>query len=275
MVTFDTRMPTIYLPHGGGPCFFMDWTMGPTDTWDRMADWLRALIAGLAHRPRAILVISGHWEDSELAVTAADHPSLLFDYYGFPPHTYELQWPAPGSPELAGEIGKLLSGSGFANRQDTNRGFDHGVFVPLKVALPQADIPTVALSLLDGLDAETHLAIGRALTPLRDEGVLIVGSGMSYHNMNGFMTDRSLAISREFGGWLDGAISAAPAKRDRMLADWESAPRAREAHPREEHLIPLMVVAGAAGTDIGVSMFEDVVMGASVSAYGFGVAADA
>lgn len=271
-MTSDTRMPTVYLPHGGGPCFFMKWTMGPADTWEPMARWLRGLIPGLPARPRAILVISGHWEEPLPAVTTSEEPPLLFDYHGFPAHTYELTWPAPGSPELAGRVRGLLTDAGIANRAESGRGFDHGVFVPLKVALPNADIPTVALSLDTGLDPARHVAIGRALAPLRDDGVLIVGSGMSYHNMNNFMTDRALTPSRIFGDWLDMAVASAPTERERLLTKWVSAPAARDAHPREEHLIPLMVVAGAAGDDSGETIFEDEVMGARISAYGFGFA---
>lgn len=264
-------MPTIYIPHGGGPCFFMDWTMGPADTWVPMAQWLQGLITGLAHRPREILVVSAHWEKPTPTVTTADTPALIFDYQGFPPHTYELTWPAPGSPHLADRVCRHLGAAGIAARPDSSRGFDHGVFVPLKVAIPDADIPIVALSLEAGLDPARHLLIGRALAPLRDEGVLIIGSGMSYHDMNGFMTSHGLVDSRIFDDWLDTAVSAGPEDRDRHLKNWSSAPAARRAHPREEHLLPLMVVAGAAGDDIGEVIFSDEVMGAKVSAHGFGI----
>jgi len=249
----------------------MDWTMGPADTWASMAAWLQDLITGLAHRPREILVVSAHWEEPTPTVTTTEAPSLIFDYHGFPPHTYELTWPTPGSPQLADRIRGCLEAAGIPSRSDPARGFDHGVFVPLKVALPDADIPTVELSLVAGLDPGHHLRIGRALAPLRDEGVLIIGSGMSYHNMSNFMTSQALADSQIFDEWLDSTVSAQPEERDRLLANWSSAPAARRAHPREEHLLPLMVMAGAAPHDIGEVIFSGEVMGARVSAHGFGL----
>ncbi len=264
------RMPTVYLPHGGGPCFFMDWTMGPRDTWDRTAAFLRGLDASLPRTPTALLVVSAHWEAAVPTVTTHPAPPLFFDYYGFPPHTYELTWPAPGSPALAGRVRSLLGAAGIDAAEDRERGFDHGVFIPLKVAYPDARIPTVALSLDATLDPSRHLAIGRALAPLRDEGVLIVGSGMSYHNMRGFGDARSRAKSATFDAWLGGAVEASPRERDAALSSWAKAPLAREIHPREEHLLPLMVAAGAAGDDRGSVAFRDEVMGVVVSAARFG-----
>lgn len=264
------RQPTLYIPHGGGPCFFMDWTMGPRDTWDRMAAWLRGIATSLPEKPRAILVVSGHWEERVPTVMTSPRPPLFFDYYGFPPHTYELTWPAPGSPELAARVRSLLSDAGIDSADNPTRGFDHGVFIPLKVALPEAEIPTVQLSLRADLDPEKHLAIGRALAPLRDEGVLIVGSGMSYHNMRGFMSGRGKEASEQFDTWLTRAVEDEPSKRDAALREWSKAPAARESHPREEHLLPLMVAAGAAGDDRGKRVLRDEVMGVVVSAVRFG-----
>lgn len=263
-------MPTLYIPHGGGPCFFMEWTMGPRDTWDRTADWLRGIPGSLGQTPRALLVVSAHWEADVPTVTTQPAPPLLYDYSGFPKHTYELTWPAPGSPDLAHRVRELLSRAGIESRAEERRGFDHGVFVPLKVAYPDAPIPTVQLSLRRGLDPKEHLAVGRALMPLRDEGVLIVGSGMSYHNMRGFMNPRSLADSKHFDVWLTNTVSEDAQARNTALARWESAPAARESHPREEHLLPLMVAAGAAGDDRGEVVFRDEVMGVVVSAVRFG-----
>ncbi len=266
----DTKQPTLYIPHGGGPCFFMDWTMGPRDTWDALAGWLRNVPLALRETPKALLVVSAHWEAPVPTVTSAAAPPLLFDYYGFPPHTYQLTWPAPGSPELASRVRGLLSGAGIESSEDGRRGFDHGVFVPLKVAYPEPRIPAVQLSLQAGLDPARHMAIGRALEPLRSEGVLIVGSGMSYHNMRGFMAPASLDASRRFDAWLDATVQAAPADRDAALARWTTAPSARECHPREEHLIPLMVAAGAAGGDRGRTDFRGVAMGVALSSVTFG-----
>jgi aromatic ring-opening dioxygenase catalytic subunit (LigB family) len=263
-------MPTLYIPHGGGPCFFMDWTMGPRDTWDRMALWLRSMNGLLPARPKALVVVSGHWEEPVAAVTAAAAPPLLYDYYGFPKSTYELTWPAPGAPDLAGRIQDLLAGAGIPARAEQERGFDHGVFIPLKVAYPQADVPTIQVSMLAGLDPAAHLALGRALAPLRDEGALIIGSGMSYHNMRGFGQPGSLADSQRFNDWLAQTVGQEAPVRDEALTRWATAPAARACHPREEHLLPLMVAAGAAGADRGREVFRDSVMGTYVSAVQFG-----
>ncbi|MBI4083065.1 MAG: dioxygenase [Candidatus Lambdaproteobacteria bacterium] len=270
MATSTHPLPTLYIPHGGGPCFFMAWTMGPPDTWERMAAYLRGLGTSLPALPEALLVISAHWEEPAATVTTAGAPPLLFDYYGFPPHTYALTWPAPGQPALAERVRALLGGAGFATAADGRRGYDHGVFIPLKVAFPGANIPTVQLSLLAGLDPIQHLAMGRALAPLREEGVLIVGSGMSYHNMRAFMTAAAGPDSDAFDGWLAETVALEPALRDARLVEWEQAPAARRCHPREEHLLPLMVAAGAAGSDRGRREFRDRVMGSTVSAHRFG-----
>ena len=261
-------LPTVYLPHGAGPCFFMEWQRGPADTWDRTADYLRGLIASLPERPKAILVVSGHWEAPAFTVGSARWPGLTFDYYGFPQSTYQLTFGAPGSPGLARRVKTLLAEAGLPTTEDDQHGWDHGVFVPLKLVTPDADIPVVQLSLKDGLDPEAHLAAGRALAPLRDDGVLIVGSGMSWHNMRGFtpdFTERSIT----FDAWLEGAI-ADPARRDAALAHWDTAPYGRDAHPREEHLLPLMVAAGAATGEPGRVAFRDQVMNVTVSAIEFG-----
>ncbi len=262
------ELPTLFIPHGGGPCFFMDWN--PPDTWTTMAAWLSGLAATLPSTPSAILVISGHWETAEPTVSANPHPPLIYDYTGFPPHTYQLTYPAPGDPGLAAKVGELLSSAGIPSKSDGQRGFDHGVFIPFKLIYPDATVPIVQLSLQAGLDPETHLAIGYALQPLRSQGVLIVGSGMSYHNLRGFGASYGDA-SNEFDTWLTHAVTAPDAvERNTRLKHWTQAPHARLAHPREEHLLPLMVAAGAAGKDVGHRTFSDRVMGVVISAYQFG-----
>jgi len=269
-----TRMPTLFIPHGGGPCFFMDWS--PPDEWDRHRQYLRDLPATLPERTKALLVISGHWEEPTFTVQSNAAPPLLFDYGGFPPHTYELTWPAPGDPALSDRVHDLIRDAGLPVAKDTTRGFDHGVFVPLKVAFPDADIPCVQLSLASDLDPERHIALGRALAPLRDEGVLIIGSGNTYHNMGVMMQSmsggpKSDTAGTEFDVWLTDAVTNPdPDERNRRLARWSEAPGGRNAHPREEHLIPLHVVAGAAGSDIGHKTLEDQVLGALESAFRFG-----
>jgi aromatic ring-opening dioxygenase catalytic subunit (LigB family) len=260
--------PTLFIPHGGGPCFFMQWN--PPDTWTRMGNWLAQLRLSLPTTPAAILVISGHWETPDFAVSSSSKPGLIYDYSGFPPHTYHLTYPAAGDPAVAARVSELLATAGFASHLDSERGFDHGVFVPFKVIYPDADVPIVQLSLRHSLDPAAHLAVGRALEPLRKQGILIVGSGMSYHNLRRFGCDCSEA-SDEFDAWLTEAVTApSSAIREERLKLWQKAPKARLAHPREEHLLPLMVAAGAAGEDRGRRIFSDRVMGATVSAFQFG-----
>lgn len=269
MTTASTRMPTLFIPHGGGPCFFMDWN--PRDTWTRMGDFLKGIAATLPERPKAVVVISGHWATDRFAVGSNPQPPLIFDYYGFPPHTYQLTWPAPGDPALAARIQDLLAQAGIATGADPDRGYDHGVFIPLKLVFPDADIPVLPLSLRADLDPAAHLAAGRALAPLRDEGVLIVGSGMSFHNMRGYGDPRYAPVSDAFDGWLTAAVEATPDQRNQALTDWEQAPGARHCHPprAEEHLIPLMVAAGAAWDGQGKKVFSDRVMETTVSGFRF------
>ncbi len=269
MAQNPARQPSIFLPHGGGPCFFMDWTWGPADTWHTTQRFLEGLQATLPAVPKALLVVSGHWEEPVFTASAASHPSLIFDYHGFPEHTYRLTWPAPGDPALAAEVTALLQQAGLPAALHPNRGFDHGVFVPLKVAFPEAQIPVVTLSLAASLDPALHLAAGRALAPLREEGVLIIGSGMSFHNLRAYMRPETLEASRAFDQWLTQAIESPATRRDQLLADWRQAPNGPFAHPREEHLIPLLVAAGAGGHAPGHRIFSGEPMGAAISAYRF------
>lgn len=269
-----SRMPTLFIPHGGGPCFFMEWD--PPDTWDRMATYLRGVPADIGRRPEAIVLTSGHWEEKIVTIQSNPSPPLLFDYYGFPDSTYRIDYPAQGSPGLAERIAKLLARAGIASQFDTERGFDHGVFIPLKLVFPDADIPIVQVSLRADLDPAAHFALGEALQPLRDEDVLILGSGMSYHNMRTLMANIRGAgdptpDSASFDDWLTDVLTKPESGiRRTALVDWESAPAARIAHPREEHLLPLHVVAGAAGSDQGRRMLKDTVLGAVESAFQFG-----
>lgn len=263
------RQPSLFLPHGGGPCFFMDWTWGPADTWRRTQGFLEGLANTLPTAPRALLVASGHWEEASFTASTAAKPQLIFDYSGFPEHTYQLTWPAPGDPELADRVADLLKLAGLPAGQNAARGYDHGVFVPLKVAFPEAQIPVVTLSLAHSLDPALHGAAGRALAPLRDEGVLIIGSGMSFHNLHGYFRPETTERARAFDAWLTEAIESPAEQRDRKLASWRKAPFAAYAHPREEHLIPLMLAAGAGGDAPGTRIFTDEPMGAAISAYRF------
>jgi aromatic ring-opening dioxygenase catalytic subunit (LigB family) len=246
---------------------------------DSRAPYAR-LEAGLAAMPReigttpaAILMISAHWEEDVFTLTSNPKPPMIYDYGGFPDYTYRIRYDAPGDPALAARAKTLLEAAGIAARLDAERGFDHGAFTPLKVMYPDADVPVVQLSLKVGLDPSTHLAMGRAIAPLRDEGVLIVGSGLSYHNLRQFFTPHAWAPSREFDAWLGGAmLGGSPADRSKLLTAWESAPSARAAHPREEHLLPVMVAAGAALDDAAALSYHetDFLDGISVSNYRFG-----
>ncbi len=247
----------------------MDWTWGPADTWDKTRQFLEGIAASLPAPPKALLVVSGHWEEQAFTASTAAEPKLIFDYSGFPEQTYRLTWPAPGEPELAQRVAELLKLAGLPAGLSATRGFDHGVFVPLKVAFPGAEIPVVTLSLSRSLDPALHLAAGRALAPLRDEGVLIIASGMSFHNLGAYFRPESVERSRAFDEWLTKAVESKAVERDALLKAWSSAPFARYSHPREEHLIPLMVAAGAGGDAPGRRVFTDDPMGATISAYRF------
>lgn len=258
--------PSFYIPHGGGPCFFME---DPRGMWTGMADFLRGLPATLPETPSAILVVSGHWETrGGFGFTGAEKPGLVYDYYGFPPHTYELTWPAPGAPALAERAANLLRAAGIGAGVSPDRGLDHGVFIPMKVSFPDAEVPVVEMSVEAGLDPALHIAAGKALAPLRDEGVVIIGSGMSFHNMRGYGDPRFTPVSQQFDAWLDEAVSLPAEGRAAMLADWAQAPGGRLSHPREEHLIPLMVAAGTSAAP-GHKIFGGTVMETAVSGYRF------
>ncbi len=252
------RLPTYFISHGGGP-------------WPYMPDMRRqmqVLEASLADMPRqigstpkAILVISGHWEETEFTVMSHPQPPMVYDYSGFPPHTYAVVYPAPGAPALAQRVQQLIAAGGPAAKLDSERGFDHGSFAPLVVMYPEADIPVLQLSLKRGLRPQEHIAVGKALAPLRDEGILIVGSGLSYHNLRMFGPQAKVP-SQAFDQWLQTTLAAPPAQRETLLSAWETAPAARICHPREEHLIPLMVALGAAHDDQATCVYhEDNVFG--------------
>jgi len=265
-----TRMPVFFVPHGAGPCFFMDWN--PADTWDRMAAFLKSVAGTLPATPRAIVLVSGHWLERSFSVTGHARPGLIYDYSGFPAHTYELTYPAPGDRALAERIVQLLGEAGAQARVDPQRGYDHGVFIPLKLMFPKAEVPVVQLSLRHDMDPAAHIAAGRALAALRDEGVLIVGSGMSFHNMRGYGDPRYTPVSAKFDEWLTAAVESDTEQREALLRGWTSAPHARDSHPPggEEHLLPLLVAAGAAGDAEGRKVYSEEVMKTTLSAFRFG-----
>lgn len=264
----SVRFPVYFLSHGGGPWPYID---GVREQYAVTEAALRALPQSLPSRPQAILVITGHWEEPVFTVSSAERPPTIYDYYGFPEHTYHIQYPAPGSPALAARVRLLLDGAGITSAEDTAHGFDHGTFVPLGLMFPDADVPVVLLSLTSGYDAAEHIRAGQALQPLRDEGVLIIGSGLSYHNMQSFRQAGALEVSQAFEQYLHEAVTATdPATRIKMLREWQGAPAARLAHPHEDHLLPLMVAAGAAGEDAGRRIIVDEVMNVVMASYCFG-----
>jgi aromatic ring-opening dioxygenase catalytic subunit (LigB family) len=245
-----------------------------TDPWEGLGKFLRGFESTLPAKPKAIVIISGHWEkEDRFTVSTAEHPGMLFDYYNFPPSTYELSYPAPGDLSVAARVKQVLAEAGIDAGENGERGFDHGVFVPLMVAFPRADIPVVMLSLQKELEAADHIRMGKALEPLRDEGILILGSGMSYHNMRMFGQNNPAhnAQAERFDTWLTKAVSQPAGERSVMLSNWRDNPDAVACHvPDHDHLVPLFVAAGAAGNDLGEQIFNDSVLGKPYSGYRFG-----
>jgi aromatic ring-opening dioxygenase catalytic subunit (LigB family) len=238
-------MPVVYLPHGGGPMPLLG-----EPNHQELSNYLRIFALDIP-KPDAVLVISAHWEETTASVSSKAEPGMYYDYSGFPPESYEFIYPAPGQPSLAEKIVSLLRAGGVAARLDPLRDYDHGTFVPLMLAYPNAEIPVVQLSLLNSLDPAAHIAMGEAIASLREQGVLIIGSGLSFHNMREFFSSNSStpARSREFDTWLNRIICSeglSYAERKLALINWAQAPEARFCHPREEHLLPMMVCFGAA-----------------------------
>jgi aromatic ring-opening dioxygenase catalytic subunit (LigB family) len=272
-----TRFPVYFIPHGGGPWPFMEFPKnaegkGP---WDELGAFLRGLDAEIGRRPKAVLVVSGHWEKEPVpTVSTAPQPGMLFDYYNFPPHTYELSYPAKNSLELGARARQLLSEAGIESAEDDERGFDHGVFIPFMLIYPDADVPLTMISLKNTLDVESHVAIGKALEPLRDEDVLIIASGMTYHNMPMFRKAEPdhMAQAVRFDDWLTQQVEEHdPRLRETRLATWQDNPDARACHvPDHDHLVPLFVAVGAAGDDAGQRIFRTDFLGKPYSAFRFG-----
>jgi 4,5-DOPA dioxygenase extradiol len=249
----------IYFSHGGGPLPILG-----DVSHKAMIDFMRDLPSQL-RKPDAILVISAHWEESAATLLGGKNPPMFYDYYGFPDEAYAIQYPAPGNPELAGRIAGVLEKSGIPSRIDTQRGFDHGLFIPLKMMYPEADIPALQLSLITGLNPATHIALGKALRELMQENILIIGSGFSFHNMRAFSSSGSIKpdpANDAFQNWLiDMCTAQLPeSEREQKLVEWTKAPFARYCHPREEHLLPVQVCAGVAGKPASL-IFDDYILG--------------
>ena len=263
-----SRLPTYFISHGGGPWPWLKNEMG--DTYAQLAAALADMPRQIGRRPKAVLMVSAHWEAPAFTLQTHPQPPMLYDYGGFPPESYEIKWDAPGDPLLASRVRALLSEADIQSAENSQRGFDHGTFVPLKLADPSASIPTVQLSLKRGLDPQFHLQLGQALSPLRDEGVLIIGSGSSFHNMRAFAAANALAASQEFDNWLVEILSLPHQEREEQLVKWSQAPQARFCHPREEHLLPLHVIAGTALPSEKASFpFRQLVLGTQMLAAEF------
>jgi aromatic ring-opening dioxygenase catalytic subunit (LigB family) len=264
------NLPAYFISHGGGPWPWLRSEM--PGVYDRLEASLRELAREVGAKPRAVLAVSGHWEERDFTLMTTPRPPMVYDYSGFPAHTYRIEYPAPGSPEVARRALELLQNAGIPAGVDDRRGFDHGVFAPLAVVYPQADVPVLQLSIRRDYDPAAHLAASRALSPLREEGVLILGSGLTYHNLRQFGPEAK-AVSREFDEWLGDAVcNHEGEERARRLRGWAGAPSARAAHPREDHLIPLMVAAGAALGEPCARVYheEDFFGGITVSSFRFG-----
>jgi 4,5-DOPA dioxygenase extradiol len=216
-------------------------------------------------RPDAIVVVSAHWEERAATLLGAPNPPMFYDYYGFPKEAYSITYPAPGHPALAERIVGLLEKNDIPARIDTRRGFDHGLFIPLKLMYPRADIPSIQLSLLRGLNSAAHIALGKALRELLSDNILVIGSGFSFHNLNAFFGQAAGApdvANDAFQDWLIetcvGPMSQL--EREQRLIEWEQAPSARYCHPREEHLLPLHVCLGMMGRPAALA-FDDQITG--------------
>ncbi|AKI00255.1 hypothetical protein IMCC20628_01539 [Hoeflea sp. IMCC20628] len=240
----ENPMPALFLSHGSPDTAIAD---------TQAAAWLRQLAADLP-RPRAIVVASAHFEVAGSVVVSADpHPETIHDFGGFAPELYAIEYPAPGDPELAQRIASDLQSAGFSARAVAKRGFDHGVWVPLTLAYPEADIPVVSLSVDPSKGPEHHYRLGQALAGLGREGVLIIGSGSFTHNLGEAFKalrtgQRQLAVPvwvQQFSDWMNEKIAANDIA---ALLDYRRlAPYAVENHPTDEHLLPLYVALGAAG----------------------------
>lgn len=259
--------PAVFVPHGGGPMPLLG-DEGHTD----MVNWLQHFQRDFVKtKPDAIVLITAHWEEDVATITSAAAPTMLFDYYGFPPEAYKIKYPAPGHPDLAARIHNVLSHHKIPSRLDSKRGYDHGVFIPLMLMFPAADIPVVQMSVLNSLDPEKHIKLGEALRELRKDNILIIGSGLSFHNFR-YGTEESNQASIPFHQYLTESLVKItdPAIRRNRLVDWANAPFARRVHAREEHLLPLHVVAGAALDEPCEEIFEGYVMGVRTSGFLFG-----
>jgi aromatic ring-opening dioxygenase catalytic subunit (LigB family) len=234
---------------------------------------LKDMARQLGDAPKAILVVTAHWEERVFTFSTGAQPGMIYDYGGFPPETYRIKYPAPGLPVLGERAAALLAAGGMASATDVDRGFDHGTFSLLQALWPTAHIPVVQMSIRRDFDPAAHIAAGRLLAPLRDEGVLIVGSGLSFHNLRAMGHPAASAPSHAFDQWLqDSLVRLSGPKREERLLHWEQAPAARIVQPREDHLMPLHVAVGAATAETGQMTYheDDFFGGLAASSFQFG-----
>ena len=257
-------LPTYFINHGTGP--------GPLLGLKSQAAVVQSLeeLGRALPKCKCLLVVSAHWVEPYAYVASAPRPALLYDYEGYPPEAYAHRYPAPGHPDVAKRVHQLLKSNGVPARLDPARGLDQGVFVPLTFLAPAADVPVVCLSLVTGLDAQSHWRIGRALAPLRDEGVVLLGSGQSYNNQTRSGKDAEMSV--QWDRELCAACTGDVARRRARLVAWPKMPFAKSAHPKPDHLMPLLVAAAAADftNSEGAQIFSAVVNDVHCSGYRFG-----
>jgi 4,5-DOPA dioxygenase extradiol len=244
-----SRQPILFLSHGS-PMHALPGS-AVNERW--------AALGRTLPRPRAILMVSAHWETSVPMLTGNRQPETIHDFGGFPPELYRIRYPAPGAPELAAQAVALLKSADIAAGIDGCRGLDHGAWVPLKWMHPDADVPVVQLSVQPGLGTAHHVRLGRAIAPLADDGVLIVGSGHTTHNLRDWMANprrqEPLPYAQAFAAWIGERLTAGDTRA--LIAYRDEAPEALRAHPTEEHFLPLLVAWGAAGESPAVERVVD------------------
>lgn len=264
--TFKNKAPVLFIPHGGGP-FPLLGDLGH----QKLISFLKKIPSELGN-PEAIILISAHWEESMPTITSGSAPKLIYDYSGFPDESYRIQYPAPGSPGLAEKVFQQFKKNGIDAKLDSRRGFDHGMFVPLKLMYPEANIPCIQVSLVKSLDPKIHLQMGKALASLKDENILFIGSGFSFHNLREFFAPQPNDIDTKneaFEKWLIETCTDPEkyfSEGENRLINWSNAPFAKYCHPREEHLLPLHVCFGLSDAPAKL-VFREKVLGKITSSF--------
>jgi len=257
-------MPTLFVSHGA-PTLVMD----PVPT----RDFLHGL-GGILPRPKAIIAVSAHWDTADTRLSSGTQPHTMYDFYGFPDALYEMTYAAPGSPGLAKEAALLLEAAGLPAQLDEKRGLDHGAWVPLSLMYPEADIPVVQLSISSRRSTAHHLALGRALAPLREEGVLVMASGNATHNLREVfshdMLEAPTPYAKAFADWLTARIEAGD---EAALLDYlAQGPNGQKNHPTADHYVPLLAALGAGNGDAGRILHDGYTYGVlSMAAYAWGM----